>query len=575
MTDLSTVFRRLSSQPIKHSDLNLIQTTPRVETLTERVKDESEALEEIKQRLEIMEQYTPAYIPANGVPPAVHALVKAYCEAIAGQIRKRDSRGKLIPFFREYQLADLSTIVVTPVRTLKITPYSITVLNDKHHTPPRLVPKVVSSEYPWDSEIATQCEEHPCLENDLLFDCDEIEHYTFNQINNQIRLLHGQLLDAHIESMITARLFNTLWGMPTSRLAKYIMKRISKLLDPAAKALTRLVFGYKFKMRDYNIVCKHFARIKKLTDEAHNLAPFIRLYLMAPSQHNVTLRRFQEIMPPAAIENDSFFKVVKDTLIRDFDFTPGMWNWIAKQNYRAVASTVYYAKSDLTLLRRWIGFCTKSEVNLPETIRKYLLKRARGWFDRLPPRVAQSIEEGAAIAKKQRRLKHFAEDDLQLVLDCLKGPLRDDLDVVASGIPRPLPKSQVNSWRKLWNMQLKWHQQRLNQKHVGKAIAWECALEQFEFNGHLVIPLTTSTALYQEGISQHHCVYAYTGQCVRGESRIFSIRQEDMTVATVELGFDDVGEPFVAQCRGSWNKHVSSEIVSIAEEISRRYALVG
>jgi PcfJ-like protein len=50
-----------------------------------------------------------------------------------------------------------------------------------------------------------------------------------------------------------------------------------------------------------------------------------------------------------------------------------------------------------------------------------------------------------------------------------------------------------------------------------------------------VIPITTSAELYREGNLLHHCVGSYQGLVHAGESYIYSVRRDDVRVATLEL----------------------------------------
>ena len=50
-----------------------------------------------------------------------------------------------------------------------------------------------------------------------------------------------------------------------------------------------------------------------------------------------------------------------------------------------------------------------------------------------------------------------------------------------------------------------------------------------------IVPLTSTPDLLAEGKHMRHCVATFTSQCTRGSSRIFSIRQDNTTIATTEL----------------------------------------
>lgn len=88
--------------------------------------------------------------------------------------------------------------------------------------------------------------------------------------------------------------------------------------------------------------------------------------------------------------------------------------------------------------------------------------------------------------------------------------------------------------------------------------AWDSLVETYEseigqFN---VIPLTSSSALLEEGIEMFHCVGKYDRACHQGLKRVFSIRdRHDERAATLALIFRDDNWQ-IEQIKGNGNWEV-------------------
>lgn len=78
---------------------------------------------------------------------------------------------------------------------------------------------------------------------------------------------------------------------------------------------------------------------------------------------------------------------------------------------------------------------------------------------------------------------------------------------------------------------------------------WCAAGRSGEFD---VVPITTSAELYREGNLLHHCVGSYQGLVHAGKSYIYSVRQGDVRVATLELRRNGGGIA-IGQVRGACN----------------------
>lgn len=56
-----------------------------------------------------------------------------------------------------------------------------------------------------------------------------------------------------------------------------------------------------------------------------------------------------------------------------------------------------------------------------------------------------------------------------------------------------------------------------------------------EFGGYEFTPLRSGEALFAEGTAMRHCVASYAREVIAGTSRIYSIRQQGLRIATLEL----------------------------------------
>lgn len=90
---------------------------------------------------------------------------------------------------------------------------------------------------------------------------------------------------------------------------------------------------------------------------------------------------------------------------------------------------------------------------------------------------------------------------------------------------------------------------------------WEIDLSDHEKNKWMVGQIYTEKDLYLEGETMHHCVYSYLNSCLTGACQIFSLRQNGIRVATLELR----GKNLV-QARKKRNAHLSLEEQLVVEE---------
>lgn len=104
---------------------------------------------------------------------------------------------------------------------------------------------------------------------------------------------------------------------------------------------------------------------------------------------------------------------------------------------------------------------------------------------------------------------------------------------------------------------------------------WDTRLMSFYHLGLGVVPLVCSQDLMEEAAAMVHCVYGYLDMCRKGLSRIFSLRNDDDRLATIELRRRSDCWRLV-QVRGVRNARPQQEslCIRVARETERRFNLI-
>lgn len=84
----------------------------------------------------------------------------------------------------------------------------------------------------------------------------------------------------------------------------------------------------------------------------------------------------------------------------------------------------------------------------------------------------------------------------------------------------------------------RWHERLANMRASAEKVPTE-PFTKMELMGFEFIPLDSPAALVAEGAAMHHCVGSYGEALVTGASRIISVRQKGMRVATAEFVIKD------------------------------------
>lgn len=97
-----------------------------------------------------------------------------------------------------------------------------------------------------------------------------------------------------------------------------------------------------------------------------------------------------------------------------------------------------------------------------------------------------------------------------------------------------------------------WHLLQLNLKN-NKKVVWEKTIQDFETGLFTFKEITDNRTLSAEGNKMHHCVGSYAQRCVNGESRIISVKEDLVSVLTMEVDSKDR----IIQIRGKYNRHMT------------------
>ena len=112
---------------------------------------------------------------------------------------------------------------------------------------------------------------------------------------------------------------------------------------------------------------------------------------------------------------------------------------------------------------------------------------------------------------------------------------------------------QANGWVQAWN-----------------SLIGHTTLQTPDGQTITAVPLTDSLALLTEGGTMRHCVGTYDNPCIRGNSRIFSLRSETHTLATTQLTLSG-GRWTASQTRGPHNHQAAKDIQQLAKDLAALY----
>jgi hypothetical protein len=114
------------------------------------------------------------------------------------------------------------------------------------------------------------------------------------------------------------------------------------------------------------------------------------------------------------------------------------------------------------------------------------------------------------------------------------------------------------------------HHRALLRPPAALPLEWEPLLPPFEVDQLRVIPLASSTAVWEEALVMRHCADRYIGKCANRDAALFSLQRHDgKRIAT--LAFVNNGTKWVLlELAGKANSEPSIEVCKVAAEIDER-----
>ena len=162
-------------------------------------------------------------------------------------------------------------------------------------------------------------------------------------------------------------------------------------------------------------------------------------------------------------------------------------------------------------------------------------------------------------------------------------PSMEFIDVVDYARQTALQNTKItaSTWGRIVRHTRRWHQKQNIDEALARAEelrrkgykAWHSLVEEFEHEGLQVVPLDDEIKLITEGVTMKHCVGQYANYTTSGCSRIFSIREQKIILATTEITRRGENDFKVSQTRAFNNNRPSEEAREAAEEVARRYSL--
>jgi len=117
------------------------------------------------------------------------------------------------------------------------------------------------------------------------------------------------------------------------------------------------------------------------------------------------------------------------------------------------------------------------------------------------------------------------------------GEVRDWIENAEVGVWATLPEKP--QWAAMARRAHEWHEFVVNQEAADKASKqWEPLLGEQSDGDYKAVELVNGGELHIEGKAMHHCVSSYADQCVKGQTRIFSILKNGERHSTLELSFE-------------------------------------
>lgn len=389
-----------------------------------------------------------------------------------------------------------------------------------------------------------------------------------------------------------------------NKLASIFGNLLWKHLDKDAIKLTIKCFGFGSSSMDYNLVINNREEVIDTLEKAPSILPIWRdlaaYNIISSSKSNdfEVWQHFDTIssaltwlspkFDPRTAKSFVFADIIKSvkTKLDGMGLTSAGWRFLLKMTPRMVQA-----------VKRSVGMFNKGFVNhlnwfakigvMPrETLLKPLLNNAIVGF---PEDFTYVIRSAFIKASKMRTgIKSFFQSQIQPVIDWFRNA--GDRHETSSNIFGKVPARYVScvkldsnqrkaGWDWFIRQQREWHEtlnlrERQKLKDKTKHEFWDSLLEEIIIDNYKIVSIVDSYSLIDEGKDMHHCVATYADRCLKGLSRIFSVRDlNDNKLATLELTNSNDKEWVVNQCRGLSNQNVSKELELICKKVAEKYSV--
>lgn len=333
--------------------------------------------------------------------------------------------------------------------------------------------------------------------------------------------------------------------------------RLDKELIGIALAARPKPLGGSLTSSVYNVVWRHEQAFRQVARENRQLLPLLYLCI---EEGRVELRRD----PVQELRN----------LLMNAGLSKAAWRYLCRYGMRYVGMILWHGrgKSRVDIVIEYLETLEKAGFPPPPTERMlralfWAMATAvpenigRGWC--VIPRDALGISLRASVNRRDSHKHQVYLEQLATVLDwavCVRPVL--DKNQRHAGWPWLCRSAET------WDRQ--WLEQRLSDPR-----RWESAVAEYQDGAFKVVPLTTASALVEEGREMMNCLADYVGHCAESGVRVFSIRRADsgkrLAVASICTLSDDPDYWYVTDVKGPANGD-PGPLSAIASGIAHRYS---
>ena len=360
------------------------------------------------------------------------------------------------------------------------------------------------------------------------------------------------------------------FGMPVSRLARFAAAEFVRSLDPEILRLTWLSDASRHAtITRYNQVISFLPLYRQVHHDAPRLLNLLDVTLNTMSRQ-ARARWLRD--PPFILHNLRQYWL-------DKGLSKAAWRLVSQSGITEMKSWMKWLREDRATFIFLANLCPPRQLSPTSTA----LCRLHYFTDRRDiqlnvfPQVVETFFRSYGAVRRGRTEKTKLQRAARLQrLDTEYSDLADYLLAIQDGhAPMPvIPHGAGLSWwtrrQQAWHVDVAIQNARRAKK---RDKSWKSLVTEYRNDIFAAHALITSEDLLIEGYLMNHCVGGYDKICATGNVRIFSIRQGDERLATLELAFNSQSRKWViAQLRGKCNCEVDHPILDFAHEVLDAYA---